>query len=230
MKNIRVILEKQMKDTIKNKEILLQFLLFPIIAAVMENTVSIEGMPERFFVNLFSVMYVGMAPLVSMSSILSEEKEKNTLRMLMLSGVKSWEYLLGTGLTVFLCCMLGALSLGLTGHYSGRNLMLFLLVMAAGMVTSLVLGAAIGTFCKTQMMATSITIPAMMVFAFLPMLAMFNDPIRRIAGFSYTQQMSLWLTGLGGMGKYDPHLEILLVDLAAAGALFAAGYKRSGLS
>lgn len=67
-------------------------------------------------------------------------------------------------------------------------------------------------------------------FAFLPMLAMFNDPIRRIAGFSYTQQMSLWLTGLGGMGKYDPHLEILLVDLAAAGALFAAGYKRSGLS
>ena len=115
-------------------------------------------------------------------------------------------------------------------HYSGRNLMLFLLVMAAGMVTSLVLGAAIGTFCKTQMMATSITVPAMMVFAFLPMLAMFNDPIRRIAGFSYTQQMSLWLTGLGGMGKYDPHLEILLVDLAAAGALFAAGYKRSGLS
>ena len=215
MKNIRVILEKQLKDTIKNKEILLQFLLFPIIAAVMENTVSIEGMPERFFVNLFSVMYVGMAPLVSMSSILSEEKEKNTLRMLMLSGVKPWEYLLGTGLT---------------GHYSGRNLMLFLLVMAAGMVTSLVLGAAIGTFCKTQMMATSITIPAMMVFAFLPMLAMFNDPIRRIAGFSYTQQMSLWLTGLGGMGKYDPHLEILLVDLAAAGALFAAGYKRSGLS
>ena len=80
------------------------------------------------------------------------------------------------------------------------------------------------------MMATSITVPAMMVFAFLPMLAMFNDPIRRIAGFSYTQQMSLWLTGLGGMGKYDPHLEILLVDLVAAGALFAAGYKRSGLS
>lgn len=113
MKNIRVILEKQLKDTIKNKEILLQFLLFPIIAAVMENTVSIEGMPESFFVNLFSVMYVGMAPLVSMSSILSEEKEKNTLRMLMLSGVKPWEYLLGTGLTVFLCCMLGALSLGL---------------------------------------------------------------------------------------------------------------------
>ena len=106
----------------------------------------------------------------------------------------------------------------------------FLAGMAAGMVTSLVLGAAIGTFCKTQMMATSITVPAMMVFAFLPMLAMFNDPIRRIAGFSYTQQMSLWLTGLGGMGKYDPHLEILLVDLAAAGALFAAGYKRSGLS
>ena len=33
-----------------------------------------EDMPEKFFVKLFSVMFVGMAPLTCISAIISEEK------------------------------------------------------------------------------------------------------------------------------------------------------------
>ncbi len=76
MKNIVVIIKKQLRDTLKNKTILIQFILFPLMTNIMENTVNIEGMQEYFFTKLFAVMYIGMAPLVATASVISEEKEK----------------------------------------------------------------------------------------------------------------------------------------------------------
>ena len=74
MNNIFIILKKQIKDTLKNKAVLIQFVMFPAMAFIMTKSVKIEGMPSDFFVNMFSVMYVGMAPLVAVSAIISEEK------------------------------------------------------------------------------------------------------------------------------------------------------------
>ena len=50
MKNISVIFLKQLKDTLKNKAVLIQFVMFPLMAVIMENTVKFEDMPEKFFV------------------------------------------------------------------------------------------------------------------------------------------------------------------------------------
>ena len=94
MRNSMIIIKKQIKDTLKNKTILVQFILFPIMTLVMENAINLEGMPELFFTKLFSIMYIGMAPLTSVSAIISEEKEKNTLRVLMMANVKPLQYLL----------------------------------------------------------------------------------------------------------------------------------------
>ena len=55
MKNIKAVFMKQILDTIKNKTVFIQFLMFPIIAVVMENAVKIEEMPEHFFAKLFAV-------------------------------------------------------------------------------------------------------------------------------------------------------------------------------
>ena len=67
MREAFVIFRKQVRDTLKNKEILIQFVLLPVLAVIMENAVKIEGMPENYFIKLFSVMFAGMAPLVSRS-------------------------------------------------------------------------------------------------------------------------------------------------------------------
>ncbi len=97
MVHILAILWKQLKDTIKNKNILIQFILFPCMTVIMEKAVSIQGMPEHFFANLFAVMYIGMAPLTSVAAVIAEEKEKNTLRVLQLCNVSALEYLLVEG-------------------------------------------------------------------------------------------------------------------------------------
>lgn len=44
------------------------------------------------------VMYIGMAPLTSLVSIISEEREKHTLKALFFSDVKAREYLPGIGI------------------------------------------------------------------------------------------------------------------------------------
>lgn len=229
MKNIAAVLEKQIKDTMKNKTVLIQFVMFPVLTLIMENAVKIEGMPEHFFTNLFAVMYIGMAPLTAMAAIISEEKEKNTLRALLMADVKPAEYLLGVGIYIFAICMLGATVIGIGGGYQGSDLGRFLGIVAMGILVSMLLGAAIDTWSKNQMSATSLTVPVMMIFSFLPMLSMFNETIRKIARFAYSQQISLWINQSEGVEWSMEQPVVILVNMAVALILFAYAYRKTGL-
>ena len=226
MRHILAILWKQVKDTFKNKTILIQFVMFPIMTVIMENAIKIENMPKHFFANLFAIMYIGMAPLTSMSAIISEEKEKNTLRVLHMSNVKTVEYFIGNAIYIWSICMLGSLVIGLAGGYSGEILVKFMLVMAVGHLISTMLGAAIGAFSTNQMMATSITIPVMMVFSFLPMLSMFNDTIGKFAKIFYSQQLHLLICQLNDFEVSTECVIVMCVNIILITGIFALGYQR----
>lgn len=229
MKNISVIFLKQLKDTLKNKAVLIQFVMFPIMAVIMENTVKFGDMPEKFFVKLFSVMFVGMAPLTCISAIISEEKEKNTLRTLMMSNVKPLEYLCGIGGYVWLMCMAGTAVFAVCGGFTGVSRVKFVAVMAAGVILSELIGGVIGIFSKNQMSATSATVPVMMIFSFLPMLSMFNDKIEKVANLTYTQHISVLINGLGTASIEAENLLIPAINLLIAAVLFVAAFKKRGM-
>ena len=226
MRHILAILWKQVKDTFKNKTILIQFVMFPVMTVIMENAIKIDNMPEHFFANLFAIMYIGMAPLTSMSAIISEEKEKNTLRVLHMSNVKAVEYFIGNAIYIWSICMLGSLVIGLAGGYSGEILVKFMLVMAVGHLISTMLGAAIGAFSTNQMMATSITITVMMVFSFLPMLSMFNDTIGKFAKIFYSQQLHLLISQLNDFKVSTECVIVMCVNIILITGIFALGYQR----
>ena len=230
MKHIITIIQKQLKDTLKNKTVLIQFAMFPLLGVFMVKAVKIEGMPENFFVMLFTSMYIGMAPLTSVSAIISEEKEKNTLRVLMMADVTPWQYLLGIGSYVFSACMLGgAVFCWLMENVTPYQRLLFLLVMAAGIVASIMMGAAIGVGSRNQMAATSVSVPMMMVFSFLPMISMFNDKIEKIARFTYTEQIRVLVGSLGSGGAYGKNVAIILFNIIVFGVIFSVLYRRQGL-
>ena len=229
MNNIVAIFKKQIRDTLKNKTIFIQFIMFPILTLIMCNTVKINEMPRNFFVNLFATMYIGMAPLTSMAAIISEEKEKNTLRVLMMSNVKPYEYLLGIGSYTWFACMIGAAIICIPGSYSPRERLVFLSIMATGILSSLLAGAAIGTFSKTQMMATSVTIPVMMVFSFLPMMSLFNDTIGKIAKITYTEQISQMLNHINSLPPRYSSIAIMAANILLFAALFTATYRKCGV-
>lgn len=229
MKNIKAVFMKQILDTVKNKTIFIQFLMFPVMVIIMETAVKIEDMPEHFFVKLFAVMFVGMAPLTCMSAIISEEKEKNTLRALMMSNVKPWQYLISIGVYVFIMCMAGTAVFAILGEYKGAELAMFLFSMMSGIVLSEIIGAVIGIFSGNQMAATSLTIPVMMIFSFVPMLSMFNESIKKFAGIIYSQQISDLINGIGASEVSAGSILVIAVNFVVGLVLFAVAYKKKGL-
>ena len=230
MKNCTIIFKKQMKDTGKNIALLIQFIMFPFMAIIMENAIQLEDMPEHFFVGMFAVMHIGMAPLNVTTAIISEEKEKNTLRTLLFANIKPTEYLIGIGGYVFSACMMGTVVFDLLGGYRGKEFWFFLLIMAAGMMVSMLLGAVIGIRSKSQIVATTVMTPVMMVFAFLPMLAMFNDTVAKVADIAYSQQIQLLLNAVvAGTTPERKSLIIIAVSMALAAGAFTYTYRKSGL-
>ncbi|MDE7398364.1 MAG: ABC transporter permease [Oscillospiraceae bacterium] len=229
MKNIKAVFIKQLLDTLKNKTVFIQFLMFPVMAIIMENSIKIEEMPEHFFVKLFAVMFVGMAPLTCMSAIIAEEKEKNTLRVLMMSNVKPWQYIISIGTYIFIMCMVGTTVFAILGEYNGKELARFIPTMILGIILSEIIGAVIGIFSRNQMAATSLTIPIMMIFSFVPMLSMFNESIKKFAGIIYSQQISDLINGIGVSEVSAKNIIVIAVNFIVGIVLFALAYKKKGL-
>lgn len=226
LRKIEAIISKQLKDTFTNKEVLIQFLLFPIFAFIMEYAIEIPSLPQGFFAKMFASIYIGMAPLVGMASIIAEEKEKNTLKVLMMSDVKAGEYLIGVGSYVWAACMLGSCALAAAGGYKGKEFRGFLGVMCVGIVISALVGAVIGTLSRNQMAATSVTVPVMMVFAFVPMISMFNSKAAEMGKVLYSQQIANLLEGVGNAEPAGASILILGINFLIVLVLFAGAYKK----
>lgn len=225
MNGISTVFLKQVKETWKNKTILIQFIMFPLLAVIMEKTVKLSDMPEHFFAKLFAVMFVGMAPLTCMSAVISEEKEKNTLRVLMMSNVKPVQYLLGIGSYIWLMCMIGTIVFAVLGEYKGVDFAGFVLVMAVGIILSILIGAIIGIISQNQMSATSVTVPVMMIFSFLPMLSMFNETIEKIAKVTYSQQISILINS--NFECVTDSVVVFAVNFILAALLFFTAYHKN---
>ena len=194
---------------------------------IFEHAIKIDDMPEHFFTKLFSVMYIGMAPLTSVASIIAEEKERNTLRVLIMANVKPVQYLLGVSIYVWTICMMGA-GIIATGLDSS-DIPFYMLVMAIGFAISALTGACIGLYAKNQMAATSAVMPIMVVFAFLPMLSMFNENIKKIAKFFYTEQLKSLLDEMTFDGMKTSTGIILAVNALLMLLLFLGLFKKKGL-
>jgi len=227
LRKVKAIFWKQLKDTFKNKAILIQFVMFPVLAVIMESTTNIEGLQDNYFVMLFATMYIGMAPLTGMATVIAEEKEKHTLRMLIMSNVRSYEYLIGVGTYVVLACLVGSAVMGITAGYMGGKLVLFTAIMMIGVLLSTLLGAVIGVWSKNQMVATSVVVPVMICFSFLPMIAMFNEAIGKVSKFTYSQQVNYLLHNIGDMNVTPENVWVIISNFIIITILFVYAYRRS---
>jgi len=72
-------------------------------------------------------------------------------------------------------------------------------------------------------------VPVMMVFSFLPMLAMFNKTIEKIARFAYSQQISEWINKMVDAEFQWERPMVILANMLVALLLFAYAYHNKGL-
>ena len=105
----------------------------------------------------------------------------------------------------------------------------YLGVMGIGFIISIAVGACIGIIATNQMAATSLSLPVMLLFSFMPMLAMFNDKIEKIAAVFYTQQIREILGSMSFDGMKTENLLVFVVNALLAVSLFFVAFKRKGL-
>lgn len=217
MDRVRIIsgiFQKQIKDLFKNLEVLILFFVYPIVALVMTSAISGEfGLgSDMFFISIFSAMHCIFTPIVSTAAIISEEKEKNTLRALIMSNVKPTDYLISIGGFVFICTMITGLLFLLAADFTSEAILKLIISMSVGSICSIVLGLSIGGFSKNMTGANAIAVPVGLVFAFLPMLATFNEKIAEISKFTYGYQVSRLISNDSfNMSLSD--LTIILINL-----------------
>lgn len=186
---------KQSKDTIKNIQVLVLFFVFPIIANVMTRAIPADFQTPQFL-SIFAAMHAVFTPMVATAAAISEEKEKNTLRSLILSNVSAGQYLAGVGSFLFLCTMVsGLLFLPAAGQPDGGVYIRLMGAMAVGSSLSILIGMAVGGLADNMMSANGMAVPLGMIFAFLPMLGTLNEKIGGAARFTYGMWLSAWIGG-----------------------------------
>ncbi len=224
--HITAIFIKQVKDSLTNRLTLLIFLFFPLLSIVFKCIVSeaeIQAMLPSFI-----TMNTVMIPIISMSSSIAEEKEKHSLRMLIMSNVKAWEYLIGMSLCVFCTAFFSSLLFLLFFQITMKRLMVILVATIIGIIYSLIVGAILALLAKNQMSIGPITAPISMVLGLLPMFAKMNDNVEAMAQLIYSYYVREMFETLTFSLNRSAAV-VLFVNLLILVLMFALLYKKTGL-
>ena len=223
MNAVKAIFIKQLNDLPKNFSVLSMFILWPVMALIMGNVmgeISVQA-------GTFAAMLVGSGPMMAIANNVAEDSEYKGLRFLVMAGVKPWQYLLGLAGSVYLASAVSLAALALIGGFGGDLLVRFVIVAALGLIVSTILGGAIGIFAKNVQQATAIYTPVMMVLAFTPMLALFNETIARVAEFLFPYQ--IFMVILNPYADFARALIVIAANAVVLLAFFAVAYKKKGL-
>ena len=242
MRNVKAVFKKQAKDTVKNAATLVQFLLFPAVAFAMTELVARGEMfaesdlPETMFITMMAATFVGMALIPFVASIVAEDREKKSLRFLIMAGVKPHDYLMGIGGVVLFASLFPSVAFGLMGRFAPGELGIFLAVLLSAATASILLGLTIGIYAKNVQAATGLAMPVAMMLGFGPTIAPFNEQIARALGVFYTLQLNLVMAGFYTVSgaQADPGIvlqsfAIIWANIAVLAVLFAVAFAKKGL-
>ena len=219
--HICAIFIKQIKDSLKNRLVLVVFFMFPILALVFKEIVS--EVELDFILPSFITMNTVMVPIIFMSSIVSEEKEKKTLRMLIMSNVKAWEYLIGVGFCVFLLALISNCFFLFIIPFNAKEIVTFIVSSIIG------IGSILAILSKNQMSVGPITAPVSMIIGLLPMFSAMNSELEKIAKGIYSYYVRQMFVTRELENSVNSWL-ILLINFLVLSLVFAIFYRIKGLN
>lgn len=157
---ILAIFKKDFKDLMKNMFIS-SSMLMPIILAFVYRRVDVIPIEISFL--LVNLSFVVVAFLVQ-CSIIAEEKEKNTLRGLMLSPASVFEIVAGKSALSFLMSSITVLISLIILDYVPGNSFIIITAIIITTIFYIILGTLFGLLTNSVMQASVISLPIMFVF------------------------------------------------------------------
>lgn len=179
-KRINALLQKEFLDFYRNINTSVM-LIFPIIIAVMYRRALKNSSFSSFVLPLCLDMNFLMVGCFVTAMIIAEEKEKNTLRSLMLSPVNVVEFILGkfiiSGIVLMVINIIIFFILGIHVTY----LVPFIIVTLLTTIVILFLGGLVGLLAKDQMQTGTLGLPYFGILLIIPVLGQTNKNFKIIA-------------------------------------------------
>ncbi|GAA0424596.1 MAG: ABC transporter permease [Bacillota bacterium] len=166
MKRMYAIFLKDLKDLSKNMFIT-SSMLMPLLIAVLYSRMDELSIDMIYLVINLSFSTIGV---FVQSAIIAEEKEKNTLRGLMLSPATILEIFGGKSLVTFLLTLLTIILSARLIDYEPSSISLIAIALIISSVFYIGLGTLMGLLTKSVVEASVITLPIIFLFGFSTLL------------------------------------------------------------
>lgn len=226
-RRIKTVYGKQFRDLTKNPTLLVSFAALPMLGFFF-SSMDAPLQDIQMMMRLYLPLYVAMCGLMGTGNTMAEEKEKNTLRVLMMSNVKPAEYMASICLFIFTIQFFGVAYFSYLGGFHGVELLRTAILILLASLCSMTLGSVIGLVAKSQMNANSYLTPVLLIVGMLPMLASLNRDLYPFAKYIYSTQMSEAIANISKPLTLEIVL-IMLANLAVYVAIFIRVYKKNRL-
>ena len=213
MGRANAIFQKDFKDISRNSAVSVSALMPLIIAFVMGkmgDDIAIDG---HYMIINIAMVVVGT---FVQCCLIAEEKEKNTLRGLMLSPASTLEILGGKSLLTLIATMVIVVIGAFFSGYRPEHILVIAIAILFSSFFFIGLGTLLGLLAKSVMEASVLIMPFMFIFGFGSMFTMFVDKYPILKVMDYTPNMQLMKIAVkveGGVGFGEVWLNFGIIAL-----------------
>lgn len=233
MRKLKTLYKRDFIDYLKTPAIAVCSLL-PIMFMLFYKNIAVPNMgsDKSMFLLTFGMMLNStMCAIMIPSTTIAEEKEKYTLRTLMLSNVNAMEFFLSKILMTTTITFLGNLIVFFLAEADTAQLPAYIISTFFGNSCVIMLSAVIGIISRDQMSCSVIQIPVMLLFLLPPMFAGASkvlEMLAKVIPYGAMLQLFYQLRGPMKTAKIAGACGVLGGWLVVAIILFAYFYKKKG--
>ncbi|MEK3888568.1 ABC transporter permease [Bacillus sp. FSL K6-3431] len=220
LKRMNAIFQKDWKDLYKNSYILFTLAMPLAFAALLgrigEGSSTLNSMPIT--------LALVIAGVFVQAAMIAEEKEKNTLRGLLLSPASTIEIFVGKSALSAIMTVLVIIGSIILSDYEVVNMPLFAFVIIINIVFYISVGTILGLLSRTVMETSIIGMPVMTVFGLVPMFASMieNKTLVRMIDFLPSERFdAIWIALVTGKSFGEVGVHVLILAIWAIIALIA---------
>lgn len=188
--------------TLANKSILLQVLMPVFFVFLYKFIFSLNGAGQELGADRLATLLMNISLPFSLAMsvgtpiiiILAEEREKHNLQSLRLAGVTAGQYILSA---LIWPAIIGIFYIIITPILAGAKLsnqvFSYGLVLLLTLLVLIFFFLMVGLFCKNQVMAQSLSVPAMLLVAFIPMFSNMNEDLFKVLRYSFMGLFTIYM-------------------------------------
>ncbi|WP_047981502.1 ABC transporter permease [Ornithinibacillus contaminans] len=226
-KRINAIFQKDLKDLSKNLYVT-SMLILPIVMAFLYS--RFDGITLDIHYMIINLTMATVTAFIQ-CAVIAEEKEKHTLRGLMLSPASLTEILTGKSLVSFVFTIITLIVCMMITGYEPANTAVIGIAILVSVLFYLAIGTILGLLSRTVLEASVIILPVIFLFGFGSMLMMLAEKYPALSFIEYLPNIQLVeiaykVEAGAGFGDWWSHIAIIVAWTVVMGILTAVVYKK----